>query len=322
MPKTPSSPIASRKRAETASSAKPQRGINSLDTTGELLVALVGSGERLSLRDLSAAADMPPAKAFPHLVSLLKIGLLSRDDNGDFEAGPLALELGLIALQRLSPTREAEPEIIELASATELSVAMAVLGPLGPTVVRLEESATPQHVSLRVGTVMSLVNTAIGRTCAAHLSADVLAPLLAQDGLRLAGAAPGEIFEDSAAGKTALSAPLRRRLAQIRAAGIDTALGKPVPGIDSLAAPVFDHTGDICLVIALMGSAGSFDCDPHGEPANRLREAVQHLSRRLGWWPHDGAGKDAAKDAAKDATKGATKSATKSAPKGATRGTA
>ncbi|QCP52515.1 IclR family transcriptional regulator [Trinickia violacea] len=285
MPSTPSSSTAARKREESASGAKPQRGINSLDTTGELLVALVGSGERLSLRDLSAAANMPPAKAFPHLVSLLKIGLLSRDDNGYFEAGPLALELGLIAMQRLSPTREAEPEIMELASATALSVAMAVLGPLGPTVVRLEESSTPQHVSLRVGTVMSLVNTAIGRTYAAHVSAEVLAPLFAQDGLRLAGAARGEIFEDAAANQGELLAPLRQRFAQIRADGIDTALSKPVPGIDSLAAPVFDHTGDICLVIALMGSAGSFDCDPHGEPANRLRDAVQRLSRRLGWWP-------------------------------------
>lgn len=284
MPSTPSSTATSRKRDESASGAKPQRGIHSLDTTGELLVALVGSGERLSLRDLCAAANMPSAKAFPHLVSLLKIGLLSRDDNGCFEAGPLALELGLIALQRLSPTREAEPEIMELASVTALSVAMAVLGPLGPTVVRLEESSTPQHVSLRVGTVMSLVNTAIGRTYAAHLSADVLAPLLAQDGLRLAGAAPAEIFEDAAVKQGELLAPLQLRLAQIRADGIDTALSKPVPGIDSLAAPVFDHTGDVCLVIALMGSAGSFDCDPHGEPANRLREAVKRLSRRLGRW--------------------------------------
>jgi DNA-binding IclR family transcriptional regulator len=289
MPSTTSSPPASRKRDESASSAKPQRGINSLDTTGELLVALVGSGQRLSLRDLSAAANMPPAKAFPHLVSLLKIGLLSRDDSGYFEAGPLALELGLIALQRLSPTREAEPEIMELASATALSVAMAVLGPLGPTVVRLEESSTPQHVSLRVGTVMSLVNTAIGRTYAAHLSVDVLAPLFAQDGLRLAGAAPGEIFEEAASPKGELIAPLKQRFAQIRADGIDTALSKPVPGIDSLAAPVFDHTGDICLVIALMGSAGSFDCDPRGEPAKRLREATQRLSRRLGWWPENSA---------------------------------
>jgi DNA-binding IclR family transcriptional regulator len=251
--------------------AKPQRGIQSLDSTGELLGALVAAARPLSLRDLAAAAGMPPAKAFPHLVSLLKIGLLNRDAAGCFEAGPLALELGLIGLQRLSPTREAESEVVELAASTGMSVAMAVLGPLGPTVVRLEESARPLHVSLRVGTVMSLVNTAIGRVFAAYIADDVRHGLLAQDHLRLAGT---EAEETKA---------YTQRLAQIRADGIDTALSRPVPGIDTLAAPVLDHTGSICLVLAVMGPSGSFDSELAGGPAQTLRAATLRLSRRFGW---------------------------------------
>ncbi|MFM0737906.1 IclR family transcriptional regulator [Paraburkholderia xenovorans] len=261
--------------------AKPQRGIQSLDSTGELLAALVTAARPLSLRDLAAAAGMPPAKAFPHLVSLLKIGLLNRDATGCFEAGPLALELGLIGLQRLSPTREAEPEVVELAASTGMSVAMAVLGPLGPTVVRLEESARPLHVSLRVGTVMSLVNTAIGRVFAAYVADDVRHGLLQQDHLRLAGAA--------AASEGATKAYVER-LAQIRAAGIDTALSRPVPGISTLAAPVLDHTGSICLVLALMGPSGSFDSEVAGQPAHTLKAATLRLSRRFGWIATDGAG--------------------------------
>ncbi|WGS52170.1 helix-turn-helix domain-containing protein [Paraburkholderia sp. D15] len=271
---------------------KPQRGIQSLDNTGELLAALVAAARPLNLRDLAGAAGMPPAKAFPHLVSLLKIGLLKRDASGCFEAGPLALELGLIGLQRLSPTREAEPEVVELAASTAMSVAMAVLGPLGPTVVRLEESARPLHVSLRVGTVMSLVNTAIGRVFAAYVADDVRAGLLAQDHLRLAGADAAEIFVGKGRGVgaagaigalPALHAAYAQRLAQIRADGIDTALSRPVPGISTLAAPVLDHTGSICLVLALMGPSGSFDDEPAGGPAQTLRAATLRLSRRFGW---------------------------------------
>ena len=262
---------ASAASASASADAKPQRGIQSLDSTGELLGALVAAARPLSLRDLAAAAGMPPAKAFPHLVSLLKIGLLNRDAAGCFEAGPLALELGLIGLQRLSPTREAEPEVVELAASTGMSVAMAVLGPLGPTVVRLEESARPLHVSLRVGTVMSLVNTAIGRVFAAYVADDVRHGLLAQDHLRLAGT---EAEETKA---------YTQRLAQIRADGIDTALSRPVPGIDTLAAPVLDHTGSICLVLAVMGPSGSFDSELAGGPAQTLRAATPRLSRRFGW---------------------------------------
>ncbi|QQC66456.1 IclR family transcriptional regulator [Paraburkholderia ginsengisoli] len=282
----------------SSADAKPQRGIQSLDSTGELLTALVTAARPLSLRDLAAAAGMPPAKAFPHLVSLLKIGLLDRDAAGCFAAGPLALELGLIGLQRLSPTREAEPEVVELAASTGMSVAMAVLGPLGPTVVRLEESARPLHVSLRVGTVMSLVNTAIGRVFAAYVADDVRVGLLAQDHLRLAGAGGADVL----AGKSAQAAQhetsgeanetpgfaphgkaYAQRLAQIRANGIDTALSRPVPGISTLAAPVLDHTGSICLVLALMGPSGSFDSELAGGPAQTLRAATSRLSRRFGW---------------------------------------
>lgn len=255
-----------------ADDAKAQRGINALDSTGELLLALVSAGRALPLRDLAAAAGMPAAKAFPHLVSLQKIGLLGRDDAGCFDGGPLAQALGLIAMQRVSPTRDAEAEIVALAAATDMSVAAATLGPLGPTVIRLEESARPQHVSLQVGTVMSLVNTAIGRIFASGMSDDVLADLLANEPVRLAGtrAAP-----DGAA--------FRARLAAIRADELDFAFDAPVPGIGTVAAPVFDHTGSIRLVIAIIGSSRGFPRGPDSDLAQTLRAATRRLSWRFGW---------------------------------------
>jgi DNA-binding IclR family transcriptional regulator len=231
-------PDASDANAPQLNDTKAQRGISALDNTGELLLALVGAGRPLSLRDLAAAAGMPAAKAFPHLVSLLKVGLLSRDDAGLFSTGPLGMELGLIALQRMSPIRDAEPEIVTLAAESGMSVAVAILGPLGPTVIRFEESATPQHVSLRVGTVMSLVNTAIGRVFAAHLADDVLLGLLSQESIRLAGAPAAQVLVSPERGEPALAPAYLERRAKVRNDGIDDALDAPVPGIGALAAPV------------------------------------------------------------------------------------
>ncbi|MDR5741106.1 IclR family transcriptional regulator [Caballeronia sp. LZ019] len=251
---------------------KAQRGINALDSTGELLMAIATASQPLNLRDLAAAAGMPPAKAFPHLVSLQKIGLVSRNDDGSFTAGPLGFELGLIALQRMSPTRDAEPEIASLAVTTQMTVAAATLGPLGPTIIRLEESVRPQHISLRVGTVMSLLHTAIGRVFAAHLPEDVLGRLLVQEPIRLAGVET----------KPALSRACRERLKRIRIEGIDEAFDAPVPGIGTFAAPVLDHTGSVPLVIAVIGSSASFDRDPHGPVGHALLAAAQRLSWRFG----------------------------------------
>ncbi|WP_041735774.1 IclR family transcriptional regulator [Paraburkholderia atlantica] len=262
---------------------KAQRGISALDNTGELLLALVAAGRPLSLRDLAAAADMPAAKAFPHLVSLLKVGLLSRDDAGLFSAGPLGMELGLIALQRMSPIRDAEPEIVTLAVESGMSVAVAILGPLGPTVIRFEESARPQHVSLRVGTVMSLVNTAIGRVFAAHLADDVLVGLLSQESIRLAGAPASEVLVAPKKGPPSLVPAYLARRAKVRNFGIDDALDAPVPGIGALAAPVFDHTGSVSLVVAVIGPSGGSDFSLDGATAQRLLATTRRLSWRFGW---------------------------------------
>ncbi|NLP59795.1 IclR family transcriptional regulator [Paraburkholderia sacchari] len=278
----PPSTVPDEARAEPAPQAesadKPQRGIQALDATGELLAALVAAGTPLSLRDLAAAAGMPSAKAFPHLVSLLKTGLLARDAAGRYEAGPLSLELGLLGLARLSPVREADAELVDLAASTGMSVALAVPGPLGPTVVRLEESPRPLHVSLRPGTVMSLVNTAIGRVFAAWLDDDMRAELLAQDSLRLAGAPSPSSPMQSAAPDPRYA----ERLAAIRARRLDTALDNPIPGISTVAAPVFDHTGSVCLVLALMGPSGNFDAASEGDSAQRLSASAERLSRRFG----------------------------------------
>jgi DNA-binding IclR family transcriptional regulator len=255
--------------------AKPQRGIQALESTGVLLEALVAAGRPLPLNALAREAGMAPAKAHPHLVSLQRAGLLSRDANGNFEAGGLSLELGLMALQRLSPTGEAEPEILALAQATGLSAAMAVLGPVGPTVVRLEEAMRPQHVSLRIGTVLSLVNTAIGRTFAAFLPEAVLDGLLAHEPVRMAG-----LGVEGRAAKP--PSDYATRLAAVRERRFDTALSNPVPGIDTISVPVFDHTGEVTLVLALMGSTGSFETSFDAGPSQALRAAARRLSWRFG----------------------------------------
>lgn len=46
--------------------------------------------------------------------------------------------------------------------------------------------------------------------------------------------------------------------------------------------PVFDHTGSVCLVLALIGSAGGFDSAADGPLARTLLAATRRLSWRFG----------------------------------------
>jgi len=119
---------------------KAQRGIQSIEVGGALLQALVDAGAPLPLRELAQRAGMSSAKAHPYLVSFGKLRLIEQDAiTGHYALGSFALQLGLVSLQLLSPVRIAIPAITALGNAIGHTVAIAVLGSNGPTIVYLHE---------------------------------------------------------------------------------------------------------------------------------------------------------------------------------------
>jgi DNA-binding IclR family transcriptional regulator len=263
---------------------KPRRGIQSVEIGTQLLVALGRHVAPMALRDLGKAAGVPVGKAHPYLVSFLKVGFVVQDGAGRYELGPLALQLGLAKLQRLDPIREASPLIEALASETEQSIAVAVWGNFGPTVVRLEEPIHPLHVNLRTGTVMSLAYTATGRLFAAYLPPKVVEKMMLED---LARTRPA----DGRGATTELShSQIEALLVETRLHGMSRTLGQPIPGIDAFCAPVFDSTNNLVLGITAMGPEATFDSDWDGRVAVPLKACALEISRRLGFVPTGEAG--------------------------------
>lgn len=254
---------------------RESRGIQSIEVGGELLRALARSGEPMMLRDLAREAGLPPAKAHPYLVSFSRIGLIEQDaTTGRYEIGPLALELGLISLRRLSAVRIATPKIAALAGAIDHAVSLAVWGTNGPTVVRLEEPSHAVHIVMRVGSIMALLETATGRAFAAFLPPKTVKAAL-DAGLDHLGVG----YNPKRAPK---SPKVTEMLAEVRAQGLARAVGDPLPGVNAFAAPVFDHAGHVALVITAMGPAGTFDAGWQSPLANRLRACAAEISKQLG----------------------------------------
>lgn len=270
---SPARPAGPTRPSQADAESAGRRGIQSIEIGGRLLHALAAARRPLKLSELAAAAQMPPAKAHGYLVSLQKVTLIEQLAAGTYALGPFALEMGLAALQALDPLREAEGVVRDLVDRIGHAVAIAVWGTHGPTVVRLVEAPIALHINLRVGTVMSLTQTATGRVFAAWLPAARIAPLLAGDqSLALGGEA---------------AAPSRRRfdqqLAAVREHGLAQALGAPLPGINALSTPVFDAQGEIALVLTAVGPAGAFDAALDGPLARAVKRAAQTVSRRIGF---------------------------------------
>jgi DNA-binding IclR family transcriptional regulator len=254
--------------------SRESRGIQSIEVGGELLRVLARSGEPMMLRDLAREAGMAPAKAHPYLVSFSRIGLIEQDETtGRYEIGPLALELGLISLRRLSAVRIATPKIAALADAIDHAVSLAVWGTHGPTVVRLEEPSHPVHIAMRAGSAMALIETATGRAFAAFLPPKTLKAAL-DDGLDRLGIGYNP--------KRLKNAEIENMLGEVRRQGLARAIGDPLPGVNAFAAPVFDHSGRVVLVITAMGPAGTFDTNWDSSIATALRKCAGDVSQRLG----------------------------------------
>lgn len=275
--------------SDKGSERAAQRGIQSIEVGGQLLQALVHRGTPLPLKALAQEAGMTPAKAHPYVVSFGRLGLVEQDPaTGHYQLGPLALQLGLIAMAQTNPVQLATPVIEALARRTGHTFALAVWGERGATIVRTAESPAAVHVAMRHGTVFSLAGTASGRLFGAYLDEAVVRAALEAERARAR--------QGAAAGEAGMPVPpplpdwdaFAQQLQAVRAHGLSRSDGEVLPGISAMAAPVFDAAGRIALALTAIGASAVFDIRPDGSLARSLREAAAGISARLGARPGAG----------------------------------
>ncbi len=247
-----------------------KQGVRSVEIGLRLMRHLAERPGPLALKDLAAGAGMPAAKAHRYLVSLIRSGLAEQDrDSGRYRLGPLSLELGFAALRQIDVLKLGEEVLADLRAGIDETVLLAIWGNKGPVVGRWEESSRPVATNVRAGWVMPLVNSATGRCFAAYLPEVLTAPLL----------------EPEFALRPSERAPYPARLEEIRARGLSRVAGDLLPGVASVAAPVFKHGGGIIAVIAALGPESAFDLDWAGPNARAVKAAAERLSQRLGHNP-------------------------------------
>ena len=161
---------------------KERAGIQSVEVGFALLEGLTRSRGPLMLKDVAASAGMSAAKAHRYLVSFQRLGLVTQDPRtARYDLGPAALKLGLASLTRLDGVRLARERMPALMETIGHTLALAVWGNHGPTIVHWEESPQAVTANLRLGDVMPLLSSATGRCFAAFMSPEVVAPLLKEE---------------------------------------------------------------------------------------------------------------------------------------------
>ena len=253
-----------------------RQGIQSIEVGVPLLRVLADHGAPMMLRDLANEAGMPAAKAHRYLVSFVRTGLVTQDPlSGRYDLGHFALDLGLASLARLDAVRVATPVLDALSEEIGETVALAVWGNMGPTIVRWVESRRPVTVNLRTGAVMPLLHSAIGLCFVAFFVSPMMQRRVEEELLINARG------EDTRAPISRVQ--LDALTAEVREHGMSRAVGSVIPGINAFCAPVFDHDGKMALAITGLGPAGLLPSNWNGPIPKAIRAAAQSVSRQLGW---------------------------------------
>lgn len=261
-------------------SDKERAGIQSVEVGFALLDVLAQAPAPLMLRDLAAAAHMSAAKAHRYLVSFQRLGLVVQDSTSTrYELGPATLRLGLATLSRLDAVKMARERLPALMEKTGHTLAIAVWGNHGPTLVHWQESPLAVPVNLRLGDVMPMLSSATGRCFAAFIGNGVGAD-------RARAMIEQEMLLARKLGRTDVpttTAGVRELVEHTRAQGLGQVVNVLLPGISGFCAPVFDADGHLSLGVVALGSSATLDTQPQGTVAQQLLSMTRQLSADLGW---------------------------------------
>jgi DNA-binding IclR family transcriptional regulator len=254
----------------TSFTERERAGVKAIEVGSRVLEVLAGAERPLALRDLAAAGHMSPGKAHRYLTSLMASGLARQDpDTRRYALGPLAMRLGLAALNAHQPLRAAIDLQRELRSRLDETLVLSVWSAQGPTVVHVDESSQPIIMTMRVGAVLPMLSTATGLVFAAFLpqhftEALITAALQANNGYDVFTRDRGEIA---------------KLTEQVRSEGYAYNPGRLMLGVNAAAFPLIDRSSALVAVMAVMGRADRINRKNGAALIGQIQQAVSQFSR-------------------------------------------
>ena len=242
------------------------------------ILGCLAEGEQKSytLTELSRRLHVHVSTVHRLLVNLLQEGIVEQDPaTGGYQLGFRILRMGLCVLSRLDFRRVAQPLLLELNQKTKETVHLAILRDGHSVSIEKYDSPQPVGLDARLGSVMPLHCTGVGKALLAYESEEILHGL---------SKSPG--FKRLTTHTIASLPQLKRELARIRTDGYSVDNEEAVEGLRCVAAPLFDHTGRVIAAFSVAGPATRITSERVPEIARLVCETSRLISYRLGYGPH------------------------------------
>lgn len=241
-----------------------RQGVQPVELAMLVLRAVEEGRGPMTLSQIATGSGMQPSQVHRYLVSLVRIGLIAQSPTTElYDMGPAMRRLGVESLRRMDEVSLVTEHLPGLRERTGHAVNLAVWGDHGPVIVRWEYGAHALPITVRVGATMPLLNSAVGLAYLAYLPETLTDPVLRAQA-------------DAASDAASRAVPDADRIAALRvsvqARGFALTTGGVIPGVTSLAAPVFGVGDSLPLVLALSMPSGE-------APPQRLAELSAELLR-------------------------------------------
>lgn len=255
-------------------SSKRRQRVQSAETGMTILKALARLGGAASLTAIAMESAESAAKVHRYLSSLVSEGLVAQHPaTQHYHLGPEAVRIGLAALRQCDPVRLGEAALLRLRESLQVTCFIAVMGNMGPTVMRMEEPSLPVTVNIRPGSVLPVVWSASGQAFLAF-----------SDDAEMRAQAEAEYAAASAEQRSLLVGPdpVTMLCQQVRAQGCAIVRDTLLAGISAIAAPVYDARGHVAAVLTALGASNGFDTRPDGKVCPSVVQEAQGISAAMG----------------------------------------
>ncbi|QYN17022.1 IclR family transcriptional regulator [Amycolatopsis sp. DSM 110486] len=248
-----------------------RQGIQSVEIAMTVVRALEQGPGPMSLKQVAEASGMAPSKVHRYLVSLSREGLVAQSPNsGRYDLGPALRRLGMEALRRMDEVEVVSEHLPGLRDRTGHSVNLAVWGDHGPVIVGWHYGSHVLPITVRVGAILPLMSTSVGRVFLAHLPETITAPVLRGD------------FDPGAAPEVPSPAQLTRVIRDVRRSGAAVTTDAMIPGVTTVAAPVFSEATPLPLAVALAMPVGHASPEQVASATEELLRTTTAASAELG----------------------------------------
>ena len=251
----------------------PAYTVKSLVKALTILEVLADEDPPYTLTQLSRRLRLHVSTVHRLLVNLLRHGFVEEDSvSGGYQLSYRVLRMGLRVLDRVDFRRAAQPLLRDLNLRTRETVHLAILQET--QAISIDKFLSPQPVGLdaRLGGIMPLHCTGVGKTLLAHQSEETLNRIALTPGFTRMTA------------RTMTSLPqLRKELQQIREQGYTIDQEEAVEGLSCVAGPIFNHSGQAVAAFSVAGPATRLTPARLPELAQMVRETSQQISYRLGY---------------------------------------